>query len=63
LVVQALADWTTRRLDLGFWRADEALDHPSVERLVVELGDLHDAGTRARDRHARARDGMSDQAV
>ena len=47
LLVDALGDWLGRRLELGFWRADEARDHPVVEQLVAELGELHLRGLQA----------------
>jgi hypothetical protein len=47
LLVEALGDWLTRRLELGFWRADEAQDHPLVEQLVEDLRGLHVRGLQA----------------
>lgn len=47
LLVQALGDWLERRLELGFWRSDEALDHPIVDRLADELHELHVHGLQA----------------
>jgi hypothetical protein len=41
LLVEALRDWLARRLELGFLRHDETVDHPTVERLVDELRELH----------------------
>lgn len=41
LLVAALRDWLARRVEVGFMRHDEAVDHPAVERLVDELRELH----------------------
>jgi hypothetical protein len=41
LLVTALRDWLARRLEAGFLRHDQAVDHPAVERLAGELAELH----------------------
>ena len=40
-LVRALRDWLARREQLGFLRAQEALDTPLVENLADELTDTH----------------------
>jgi hypothetical protein len=47
LLVRALRDWLGRRVEAGFMRHEEAIDHPVVERLADELRDLHIRGLQA----------------
>jgi hypothetical protein len=58
LLVQALGDWHARRLTLGFFRHDESVDEPIVQRLAGELHELH-----LRALHAALDCGITDPAL